>query len=256
MFFDSHAHYDDERFDEDRDTLLEGMPQKGVSYIINAASDIPSSQECIRLANKYPFIFAAVGVHPHEVSQLTEESITAIEALAKEEKVVAIGEIGLDYYYDYSQRELQKHWFRKQLQLAKRIKLPVIIHDRDAHGDCMQIVKEEDISQIGGVFHCYSGSWEMARQLLDMGVYISVAGPVTFNNNVKTVEVVQKAPLDKLLIETDSPYLTPVPHRGKRNDSAYVRYVAEKIAQIKNISVEQVAKQTLDNAKRLFNIAD
>jgi len=256
MFFDSHAHYDDERFDEDQDTLLEGMPQKGVSYIINAASDIPSSQECIRLANKYPFIFAAVGVHPHEVSQLTEESITAIEALAKEEKVVAIGEIGLDYYYDYSQRELQKHWFRKQLQLAKRIKLPVIIHDRDAHGDCMQIVKEEDISQIGGVFHCYSGSWEMARQLLDMGVYISVAGPVTFNNNVKTVEVVQKAPLDKLLIETDSPYLTPVPHRGKRNDSAYVRYVAEKIAQIKNISVEQVAKQTLDNAKRLFNIAD
>jgi len=256
MFFDSHAHYDDERFDEDRDTLLEGMPQKGVSYIINAASDIPSSQECIRLANKYPFIFAAVGVHPHEVSQLTEESITAIEALAKEEKVVAIGEIGLDYYYDYSQRELQKHWFRKQLQLAKRIKLPVIIHDRDPHGDCMQIVKEEDISQIGGVFHCYSGSWEMARQLLDMGVYISVAGPVTFNNNVKTVEVVQKAPLDKLLIETDSPYLTPVPHRGKRNDSAYVRYVAEKIAQIKNISVEQVAKQTLDNAKRLFNIAD
>jgi len=256
MLFDSHAHYDDERFDEDRDILLQEMPEKGISCILNAASNLSSSRACIELAKKYSFIYAAVGVHPHDLEEMTEDSVNEIKKLAEEDKVVAIGEIGLDYYYENSPRDLQKYWFRRQLQLAKQIDLPVIIHDRDAHADCMQIVKEEDISKNGGVFHCYSGSWEMARQLLEMGLYISIAGPVTYNKNVKTVEVVKNIPLDKLLIETDSPYLTPVPHRGKRNDSTYVRYVAEKIAEIKGISLEQVASQTMDNAKRLFRIAE
>lgn len=254
MFFDSHAHYDDKSFDTDRDELLESMPGKGISYILNAASNITSSYECIRLAEKYDFIYAAVGVHPHDVKDVTEETIGLMEDLTKRKKVVAIGEIGLDYYYDYSPREAQQYWLRRQIQLAKKLNLPVIIHDRDAHADCMHIITDEDISVNGGVLHCFSGSWEMAKQLLDMGIYLSVGGSLTFKNAVKPVEVVKNMPLDKLLIETDCPYLTPVPHRGKRNDSSYIRYVAEKIAEIRNIPVEQVAQQTMENAKRLFNI--
>ncbi|NLY42735.1 MAG: TatD family hydrolase [Clostridiaceae bacterium] len=254
MFFDSHAHYDDERFDEDRDTLLKGMPGKGISYILNAASNIDSSKECIRLAEKYDFIYAAVGVHPHDAATLDDNSFQLIAEMAKSPKVVAIGEIGLDYYYDYSPREVQKYWFRKQIQLARELGLPVIIHNRDAHADSLEIVASEDISTVGGVFHCFSGSWEMAKRLLNMGIYISVGGPVTFKNAVKVVEVVKNIPLDRLLIETDCPYLTPVPHRGKRNDSTYIGYVAEKIGEIRGISTEKVAEITLENARRLFKI--
>ncbi|MBZ4646114.1 MAG: TatD DNase family protein [Petroclostridium sp.] len=256
MFFDSHAHYDDRRFDVDREILLESMKQKGVSYILNAASNIATSLECINLAENYDFIYASVGVHPHDVGDISENAMGLLADLAKNPRVVAVGEIGLDYYYDHSPREVQRYWFRRQIQLAKELDLPVIIHNRDAHADSMEIVTSEDISSIGGVFHCFSGSWEMAKKLLEMGIYISIAGPITFNNAVKSIEVVKNLPIDKLLIETDCPYLTPIPHRGKRNDSTYIRYTAEKIAEIKGITVEEVAERTMENTKRLFRILD
>ncbi len=252
MFFDSHAHYDDKRFDEDRDELLEGLQKQGVSFVLNVASNIASSLDCIQLAKQYDFIYASVGVHPHDVDGMTENALSLLEELAGYDKVAAIGEIGLDYYYDHSPRDMQKYWFRKQIQLAKQLNLPVIIHDRDAHADSLSIVMDEDISDIGGVFHCYSGSWEMAQKLIDMGIYISIAGPVTFKNAKKTVEVVKNLPIDKMLIETDAPYLTPVPFRGERNDSVYMRFTAEKIAEIKGIPLEEVAHHTLENAKKLF----
>ncbi|WHH57058.1 TatD family hydrolase [Petroclostridium sp. X23] len=254
MFFDSHAHYDDERFDIDREKLLDGMKNAGVDYVLNAAANVISSKECIKLAGRYDFIYASVGVHPHDVEEMHEETIEELAELSTEPKVVAVGEIGLDYYYDHSPRETQKYWFRKQIQLAKRLNLPVIIHNRDAHADTMEIAVSEDISTIGGVLHCFSGSWEMAKKLLDMGIYISIAGPITFNNVVKSVEVVKNMPMNRMLIETDSPYLTPVPHRGKRNDSTYMRYTAERIAELKGIRVEEVAEKTTENAKRLFRI--
>lgn len=256
MFFDSHAHYDDRRFDVDREILLESMKQKGVSYILNAASNIATSLECINLAENYDFIYASVGVHPHDVGDISENAMGLLADLAKNPRVVAVGEIGLDYYYDHSPREVQRYWFRRQIQLAKELDLPVIIHNRDAHADSMEIVTSEDISSIGGVFHCFSGSWEMAKKLLEMGIYISIAGPITFNNAVKSIEVVKNLPIDKLLIETDCPYLTPIPYRGKRNDSTYIRYTAEKIAEIKGITVEEVAERTMENTKRLFRILD
>ncbi|MDK2801295.1 MAG: TatD DNase family protein [Clostridiales bacterium] len=256
MFFDSHAHFDDERFNRDRETLLQNMQQKGVRYILNAASDIDTSQKCVELTEKYDFIYASVGVHPHNVAGITENDMQLLMHLSKHSKVVAIGEIGLDYYYDHSPREEQKYWFRRQIQLAKQLNLPVIIHNRDAHADSMEIIQAEDISTIGGVIHCFSGSWEMAKKLIAMGIYISIAGPITFKNAVKSVEVVKNLPMDKILIETDSPYLTPVPYRGKRNDSSYIKYVAEKIAEIKGLTVKEVAQKTMENAKRLFKIAD
>lgn len=254
MFFDSHAHYDDQRFDVDREILLEGMQQKGVSYILNAASNIASSLECINLSKQYEYIYASVGVHPHDVKDITEECMELLEELACQEKVVAIGEIGLDYYYDHSPREVQKYWFRRQIRLAKNVNLPIIIHNRDAHRDTMEIIVSEDIRSVGGVFHCYSGSWEMAQQILELGMYISIGGPVTFKNASKSVQVVKNIPMDRLLIETDAPYLTPVPHRGKRNDSTYLRFTAEKIAKIKGMTVEDVARQTMENTKKLFGI--
>ncbi len=252
MFFDSHAHYDDKRFDEDRDELLKGLQGQGVSFALNVASNIASSLDCIQLAKQYDFIYASVGVHPHDVDSMTENALSLLEELAGFDKVVAIGEIGLDYYYDHSPRDMQKYWFRKQIQLAKKLNLPVIIHDRDAHADSLSIVMDEDISNIGGVFHCYSGRWEMAQKLIDMGIYISIAGPITFKNANKTVEVVKNLPMDKILIETDAPYLTPVPFRGERNDSGYMKFTAEKIAEIKGITIEEVARHTMENAKKLF----
>lgn len=256
MFFDSHAHYDDRRFDEDREVLLNNMQQNNISYILNAAADIDSSRKCIKLAEKYDFIYASVGVHPHNAAEMTEDTIDLLKDLANAPKVVAIGEIGLDYYYNHSPKDVQKHWFRRQIQLAKALDMPVIIHNRDAHADVMDIVTSEDISSIGGVFHCYSGSWEMAQKIISMGIHISIGGPVTFKNAVKSLEVVKKLPMDQLLIETDCPYLTPVPHRGKRNDSTYMRFTAQKIAEIKGVSLEAVARQTMENAKKLFGIED
>ncbi|KXZ40619.1 TatD DNase family protein [Alkalithermobacter thermoalcaliphilus JW-YL-7 = DSM 7308] len=254
MLFDSHAHLDDERFDEDRDEVIKKIKSENVKYVLNAGADIASSKRSIHLSEKYDFIYASVGVHPHDVKDMNEDTINLLKTLSKHEKVVAIGEIGLDYYYENSPREIQKRWFERQIQLANEVKLPIIVHDRDAHKDTFDIIKTTKSKDIGCVLHCYSGSLELAKEYVKMGCFISIAGPVTFKNNVKTVEVIKKIPLEYLLIETDCPYLAPHPHRGKRNDPSYVRYIAEKIAIEKGISYEKVCEITTKNAKILFNI--
>ena len=255
MLFDSHAHLNDERFDEDREELINSLKAKGVDLVLNPGACIETSKSSVDLANKYDFIYAAVGVHPHDVGEMTEEDIEILRKLALEnEKVKAIGEIGLDYYYDNSPREIQKKWFKRQIELANELKLPIIIHDRDAHGDTFEIIKNTKSPEIGCVLHCYSGNVELAKEYVKMGCYISIPGTVTFKNNKKTREVAKEIPLEYLLIETDSPYMAPEPHRGKRNDPSLVQFVADKIAQEKGISYEQVCKATKENAKRFFNI--
>lgn len=254
MLFDTHAHLDDGRFDEDRDEVIEQCTEAGVDLILNAASNLETSHKSIGLAEKYPFIYASVGVHPHDASEMDERTAEVLAALAENKKVRAIGEIGLDYHYDLSPRDVQKKRFIEQIDLARQLKLPVIVHDREAHGDVMDVFKQSRIKEVGGVLHSFSGSEEMAMECIKLGLYISISGPVTFTNARKTVEAVRAVPLDMLLIETDSPYLTPVPHRGKRNYPGYVRLVAEKIAEIKGISFEEVAQKTMENGKRLFGI--
>lgn len=255
MLFDSHAHLNDERFDEDREELINSLQEKGVDLVLNPGACIETSKSSVELANKYDFIYAAVGVHPHDVGDMTEDDIETLRKLALEnDKVKAIGEIGLDYYYDTYPREDQKKWFKRQIELANELKLPIIIHDRDAHGDTFEIIKNTKSPEIGCVLHCYSGNVELAREYVKMGCYISIPGTVTFKNNKKTVEVAKEIPLEYLLIETDSPYMAPVPNRGKRNDPSMVQFVADKIAQEKGISYEQVCEATKENAKRFFNI--
>jgi len=255
MLFDTHAHYDDERFSEDRDETIERAYKSGVKYILNASYDLKSSSESILLSEKYDFIYAAVGIHPHDAASVDDSTISALEDYAsKSKKVVAIGEIGLDYYYDNSPRELQRYWFARQIRLAKKLGLPIIVHDRDAHEDTFNIVMEEKASEVGGVFHCYSGSVEMAKELIKNNFHIAIGGAVTFKNARKVVDVAAFVPDDRLLIETDCPYMTPEPYRGKRNESSYVRLVAEKIAQIRGVTTEYIARITTENAKKLFKI--
>jgi TatD DNase family protein len=254
MIFESHAHYDDEQFDIDRDTLLEGLTEEGIEYIINVGANIKSSYECVKLAKKYDYIYAAIGVHPHDVKHMKEQDLESLIGLASYDKVVAIGEIGLDYYYDFSPRETQKLWFREQIKIAKDLELPIIIHSRDASKDTFDIIKESEAKQVGGVVHCYSGSYEMAVEYTKLGFYIGVGGVITFKNANKLKEVVKKIPIDNILIETDSPYLAPVPNRGKRNDSSNLKYIAQEISNIKNISYDDVINLSNKNAKRLFRI--
>jgi len=254
MLFDTHAHYDDEAYNEDRKEVLRRAFESGVTYILCASCDVATSVHNIAIAKEYEFVYASVGIHPHDVCNATENDIETLIKLGMEDKVVAVGEIGLDYYYNHSPRELQKQWFRLQIDAAKRLKLPIIVHNRDAHEDSLKIIKEEKASEVGGVFHCYSGSVEMARELLKNNFYISIAGPVTFKNAKKILEVAKIIPDDRLLIETDCPYLTPEPYRGKRNESAYVRFVAEKIAEIRGTTFEHIADITRENGKRLFGI--
>lgn len=254
MLFDSHAHYDDERFSEDVYELLSEMPKNNVGAILNACSEINDIPKILELCEKFPFMYASVGVHPHSVGDMTEGDLEILTQYSKHEKVVAIGEIGLDYFYDFSPREKQKEWFLKQVQLAKELKMPIIIHDRDAHKDCMDILRQEDIRDIGGVFHCYAGSVEMAKEILEWGMYIAFGGSLTFKKSVRPVEVAKYVPLDRILIETDSPYLTPEPNRGKRNSSLYIHYVAEKLAEIKQMSVEQIEEATWENTKKCFRL--
>ena len=255
MLFDSHAHLNDERFDEDREELISSLQEKGVDLVVNPGACIKTSIESVELANKYDFIYAAVGVHPHDVGELDETAIDTLRQLATEnKKVVAIGEIGLDYYYDNYPREVQKEWFIKQIELANELKLPIIIHDRDAHGDTFEIIKKYKSPEIGCVLHCYSGNVELAREYVKMGCYISLSGTVTFKNNKKTKEVAREIPLDRLFIETDSPYMAPTPHRGKRNDPSLVQFVADTIAVEKGVSYETVCEATKENAKRFFGI--
>ena len=255
MFFDSHAHLDDLKYNDDRNEMLKRARENGVSYIVNVGYDLPSSKRSVALAEQYDFIYAAVGIHPHDAEAEGAKGIEELALLASNPKVVAIGEMGLDYYRDLSPREIQKDMFRKQIGLALELKKPIIVHDREAHGDVMDILKEENARLAGGVLHCFSGSLEMARECLKMGFYISIAGPVTFNNARKLQEVAADVPMDRLLIETDAPYLTPEPNRGKRNESAFVVNVARKIAELKNITIEEVAAATTANAKKFFNIS-
>lgn len=250
MFFESHAHYDDKAFDEDREIILDLLPQNNIKYVVNAGSDINSSIASVELANKYPYMYAAVGIHPNEVQNISNLDI--IRDLCNNPKVVAIGEIGLDYHYTREYIDLQKYWFNEQLKLAKELNLPVIIHSREASQDCFNIIKDSKIDK--GDIHCYSGSVEMALEYIKMGFYIGIGGVITFSNSKKLVEVVNSIPLNKILIETDSPYLSPVPNRGKRNNSQNLIYICEKIAQIKQVTVNKVEKTTCDNARLLFNV--
>ncbi|NLN41417.1 MAG: TatD family hydrolase [Clostridiales bacterium] len=254
MLFDTHAHLDDKRFDDDRNELIRGLPERGVSRVITPGIDIDSSKKCVQLAEKYDIVYAGVGIHPHEASKVEEDYLDQLRTMAQNKKVVAIGEIGLDYYYDFSPRDIQKKRFIEQIELAAELKLPIIIHNRDSHEDMLNILREHKDLINGGVMHCFSGSWEMAKIVLELGLYISLAGPVTFKNAKRPVEVAQNIPLDRLLIETDSPYLTPVPLRGKRNDPGHVALVAEKIAEIRGISAEEVGRITTENAIKLFKI--
>lgn len=256
MFFDSHAHYDDKRFDDDRQEIIKNAFDNDVSYILNASSSRQSVAKTISLANEFENVYAAIGIHPHDAKDIDEDFIKKLISYEKNQKVVAVGEIGLDYHYDFSPRDTQKFWFKRQINLAKDLKLPIIIHDREAHQDVLDIVKSEEAQDVGGVFHCFSGSVEMAKEVLSNNFYISLAGPITFKNARKAVEVAEYVPIDRLLIETDSPYLTPEPHRGKRNYSAYVKFIAQKIADIKGMDLEEVAQKTTDNAKRLFKTSE
>lgn len=254
MIFESHAHYDSKQFDEDRDTLLQSMPENGIGTIINSAADWDSVTEVVELAEKYPFIYAAVGLHPDEVGDLNEERFAFLKEQCKKEKVVAIGEIGLDYYWDNESHDIQKKWFIRQLELARELDLPVIIHSRDAAADTLEIMKEY-AQGLRGVIHCFSYSKELAREYLKMGFHIGVGGVVTFKNGKKLKEIVEEIPIDRILLETDCPYLAPAPFRGKRNSSLYIPYIAQEIANLKGISYEEVVARTQQNGKKLFGIA-
>ena len=251
--FDTHAHYDSGAFNADRLEVLASMPGEGVALILNPGCELDSSRTAVELSERFSFVYAAVGVHPSDCGEWQDSWLEELKALAAHEKVKAIGEIGLDYYWkENPPREFQQQVFRKQMELAQELDLPVIIHDREAHQDCLSIVRE--YPGVRGVYHCYSGSLEDAKVLVKLGWMLSFTGVVTYKNARKSLEVIQWLPMDRIMIETDSPYLTPEPFRGKRNDSGKVHLVAEKIAQVKNIEAEEVARITLENGKRFFNI--
>jgi len=258
MYFESHAHYDDRRFDKDRQDVIKSCKESGVEYIVNAGADFRSSKKGIRLAAEYDFLYATVGVHPHSAKTLDESSFAELSKLTKSPKVVAVGEVGLDFYRDNSPRDVQRKWFMRQLELAKDSGLPVVIHSRDACQEVFDTLKATRLSERGGkgagVIHCYSGSEEMAERYVEMGYFIGIAGPVTYKNARKIVETVESVPLERILIETDCPYLTPEPFRGSRNFSQNLKYICEKISEIKQIDHEKVAKITLENGKALFDI--
>ena len=253
MLFDTHAHYDDEAFDPDRREVLAGLPQKGVGLVVNPGCTLTSSEKAVALAAEFPHVYAAVGLHPENCHDFQPEQIERLRQLAQREKVVAIGEVGLDYYWEENPpRALQQEVLRRQLALAEELKLPVIFHDREAHGDSLEIVKE--FPGVRGVFHCFSGSPEMAEELLKRGWYLGFDGPVTYKNARRAPEVVAVTPLDRIVVETDAPYMSPVPNRGRRNDSRNLPYIVEKLAEWKGISPEEMAAHTWNNGLRLFGL--
>ena len=254
MLIDTHAHLNDPAFDEDRAELLATFKDAGVGLVLNAGCSLESSRECIALAESYPWIYASVGTHPDTADEVNEEVLEVYRQMCRHEKVKAIGEIGLDYYYETIHRDAQMKAFRMQMALAQELDMPVIVHERDAHIDGMTIVKE--FPQVKGVFHCYSGSAEMARQLVDLGWYIGFTGVLTFKNARKAVETTQQIPLERIVLETDCPYMAPEPYRGKRNHPGYLPRMAEKLAEIRGLPVEDVIRITTQNAKRLYRIED
>lgn len=254
MIFETHAHYDDERFAEDRDTLLASLPERGIGRIINVGSTLVSTKETLAIAQNYPYVYAAVGVHPSEIGDLNEETFAWLKEQTRQEKTVAVGEIGLDYYWDKEPevQKAQRYWFKRQMELAREETLPVIIHSRDAAEDTMRLMQEIHAEEIPGVIHCYSYSKEMALEFVKMGYRIGVGGVVTFKNARKLKETVEAVPMEAILLETDCPYMAPEPHRGTRNDSSNISYVVNTIAQIKGISTDEVEQITWENAMRLF----
>lgn len=254
MIFESHAHYDDEVFDTDREALLSSLQERGIGTVINIGASLSGSEETVKLTERYPFIYGAVGVHPSEVGELNEENFVRLREMCSHEKIVAVGETGLDYHYPEPEAALQKKWFERQLQLARETELPVIIHSREAAKDTLDIMQSLHAEEIGGVVHCFSYSKEVAREYLNMDFYFGIGGVVTFKNAKKLKEAVEYIPMEKLLLETDSPYLAPEPHRGERNSSLNLPYVVEAVAQLKGISGVEVERITEENAKRLFGL--
>lgn len=254
MIFETHAHYDDQAFDRDRDSLLRSMEAHGIEKIINVGASLRGVRDTVTLTEQYPFVYGAVGIHPDEVGELTEDHMEWMRGLCEKEKIVAVGEIGLDYYWDKENHEVQKKWFVRQMDLAKETGLPIIVHSRDAPKDTLDIMKAERADRLQGVIHCYSYSREQAREYMNMGYFLGIGGVVTFKNGKKLKEVVEYAPLDYLLLETDAPYLAPEPYRGKRNCSLYLTYVAQAIGEIKGVDYQTVIEVTRRNAERLFRL--
>ncbi len=254
MLFDTHVHLNDEQFNEDIQEVIERAKEAGVSHMVVVGFNRPTIEKAMSLIEEYSFLYASIGWHPVDAIDMTDEDLAWIEELAAHPKVVALGEMGLDYHWDKSPHDVQQEVFRRQIHLAKKLKLPIIIHNRDATTDVIQILREENAEEIGGIMHCFSGSAETAKECIEMNFYISLGGPVTFKNAKKPKRVAEEVPLDRMLIETDCPYLAPHPYRGKRNEPAYVKLVAEQIAELKEISFEEVTTKTTENAKKLFGI--
>jgi len=253
MLTDIHAHYDDKRFNDDRDEIINTVRQEGVDRIINSGSNVRSSKASVDLAKKYDFIYATVGVHPHDTEKTPDNTLDILADLLENKKVLAVGEIGLDFYRDFSDRDTQRLWFKKQMDFAADMQYPVVIHDRDAHKECFDMAKKYK-GMLKGVFHCFAGSIEMARELVKLDYMMSFGGVVTFENARVCREVIKALPLEYILLETDCPYLTPHPYRGRRNDSSNLPLTAQKIAEIKNVAIEEVISKTGENAVRCFNI--
>lgn len=251
--FDTHAHLTDERFDEDRAGLIASLPERGVTRVIDIACTVEQAEATLALTREYDFVYAGVGVHPHEVGNMTHADLDALERLSHEEKVVAIGEIGLDYHYDFAPREAQRKWFSEQLELAISLKMPVSLHIREAFGDCMDILRAHR-DGLFGVMHCFSGSIETAFEVIDLGLHIAFGGSVTFKNARKAVETARDIPRESILLETDCPYMTPVPYRGTRNDPSFIVHTARKIAEIRGETLDEVIRYTYDNACERFGI--
>ena len=255
MLFDTHAHYDSRQFDADRDQVLSALPGQGVGLVVNPGCDLDSSRRAIGIAERYPFIYAAAGVHPEDCAGWQDTDVDELRSLAAHPKVVAIGEIGLDYYWkENPPREFQQRVFRAQLALARELDLPVIVHDREAHGDCLSIIRE--FPQVRGVFHCFSGSAEMAKELVGLGWMISFTGALTYKNARKAVEAAQAVPLDRIMIETDSPYMAPVPCRGERCHSGLARHTCERLAELRGISPEECARITFENGTEFYQLQE
>ena len=254
MIFDTHAHYDDEAFDNDREALIRFLPEAGIGRVVNIAASPESIEECLDLAHRFPYVYCALGIHPEHCAEMDEALLEEIRKKLRDEKAVAVGEIGLDYYWPEPDREIQKHWFARQLQLAAEVDLPVVIHSREAAADTMRIMKENHAEKVGGVVHCYSYSVELAREFVKMGFYIGIGGVLTFKNARKLVEVAREIPLERLLLETDCPYLAPVPYRGKRNCSLYLPHVVAKLAELKGITEEEVIRVTEHNAETMYRL--
>ncbi len=251
--FDTHAHYADEKFDLDRDTLIPSLYEQGIDKIVEIACDVRTAQKSIDIIDKYPFVYGAVGMHPHEAAETTNEHMDMICDYLKHEKMLALGEIGLDYYYDFAPRDVQMKWFDVQLDLAEQLNVPVVLHIREAFGDCMDILRSHR-GRFKGVMHCFSGSKEIAYECVDMGLYVAFGGSVTFKNANKLLDAVKAVPIERLVLETDCPYMTPVPHRGKRNDSSYMKYTLERIAQLREMDIEELAYRTYENAVNMYEI--